>query len=51
MTDLTGEYQATCDGLRGPLKDHAATLANSPHGPSVITGAVVVETYQAACPH
>lgn len=46
-----GKFEALCDGLRGPLQRHAATLADSPDEASVTTGAVVVQTYERGCPN
>jgi hypothetical protein len=45
-----GAGQAVCDGLRAPLKAHAAALVESSHGPSVETGAVVILKYHKGCP-
>lgn len=40
---------AVCDGLRPLAKDHAATLADSPHDPSVLTGAKLLSAFKDGC--
>lgn len=46
-----GKFEALCDGLRDPLQRHAATLADSQDEASVMTGALVVQTYERGCQH
>lgn len=38
-----------CGRLQAPLSEHAATLAESPHDPSVLTGERLIRVIDAAC--
>jgi len=46
---VESDSKALCDGTRVARSEHAQTLSESPHDPSVMTGAYLIQLIDAGC--